>query len=256
MRQSRLFLDSLVEGDPVAASQARRNRVVSLGLSVATQTLLLVAALVVPLVVTAERPRAMLLTPGLPYYNVRAADAQPAGPRAPNERPLRHPIPRQNGVLFQPPRIPATVADIHDEVGVNLPPGVIAIPSGDPRGLVPGLPDVFAPGPQPPLPDLAAKKPSAPVRKSEGVQEALLVHRVTPEYPILARQARIEGKVVLRAIIGRDGTIRDLSVVEGQPLLARAAMQAVQQWRYQPTLLSGEPMEVDTQVTIIFKLQR
>lgn len=255
MRQSRLFLDSLVEGDPAAVAQARRNRAVSLCLSAATQVLLLLAALVIPLVVTAERPRAMLLTPSPPYY-VPVRSPQPAGPRAPSGHPPRHSIFKSGVPFFQPAKIPPTVADIHDEdAGVGLPPGVIAIP-GNERGVIPGIPDAFGSGSQPPLPEPPAKKPSAPVRRSEGVQQALLVHRVTPEYPILARQARMEGKVVLRAVIGRDGTIRELSVVEGSPLFVREALAAVEQWRYQPTRLNGEPVEVETLITILFKLQR
>jgi protein TonB len=91
---------------------------------------------------------------------------------------------------------------------------------------------------------------------SEGVQEALLMHRVEPIYPILAKQIHLQGTVQLHAVIGRDGAVRSLEVVSGHPILAQAAREAVSQWRYRPTLLSGEPVDVETYVTVIFQLQR
>jgi len=77
-----------------------------------------------------------------------------------------------------------------------------------------------------------------------------------PEYPPLAKSARISGVVHLIGIIGRDGTIRNLQLVSGHPLLARAALEAVQQWIYQPTLLSGEPVEVIAPIDVYFTLGR
>jgi protein TonB len=89
---------------------------------------------------------------------------------------------------------------------------------------------------------------------SAGVQMAKLVRRVVPEYPPLARAARISGVVRLIGIIARDGTIRNLQLVSGHPLLTRAAIEAVQQWVYQPTLLSGEPVEVICPIDVNFTL--
>jgi protein TonB len=96
----------------------------------------------------------------------------------------------------------------------------------------------------------------APHRIHSGgeVEEALLVHRVEPRYPTLARQIRLEGTVRLHAVIGVDGSVRELEVESGHPLLARAAREAVLQWRYRPTRLNGEPVEVDTTITVIFEL--
>ena len=85
--------------------------------------------------------------------------------------------------------------------------------------------------------------------------EALLVHRVQPEYPSFARAAHISGTVQLRAIIARDGTVRELQVISGNPLLAQAAKDAVIRWRYRPTLLNGEPVEVETYITANFVLE-
>jgi len=86
-------------------------------------------------------------------------------------------------------------------------------------------------------------------------QEAKLVKKVVPMYPPEARAVRIQGAVVLSALIGKDGTIQELRLVSGHPMLAPAAMEAVKQWQYAPTLLNGEPVEVSTQVTVSFTLQ-
>jgi TonB family protein len=92
------------------------------------------------------------------------------------------------------------------------------------------------------------------VRVSEGVSGGLLIHRVTPAYPPEARQARIQGTVLLRAIISKKGKITDLHVISGPEELVQAATSAVQQWRYRPYLLKGEPVEVDTEIQVNFQL--
>ena len=94
------------------------------------------------------------------------------------------------------------------------------------------------------------------VAHSSDVQSALLVRRVEPVYPLLAIQARREGAVRLRAMIATNGLVSSLEVLSGDPILAQAARDAVQQWRYRPTLLNGEPVEVETYITVIFQLQR
>ena len=86
------------------------------------------------------------------------------------------------------------------------------------------------------------------------MMEGNLVHKVQPAYPPLARAARIQGSVVLRAIISRAGKIENLQVLSGHPLLVQAAIDAVRQWRYRPYNLNGEPVEVETQVTVTFIL--
>lgn len=84
--------------------------------------------------------------------------------------------------------------------------------------------------------------------------EGNLIYKVQPFYPPLARQARIQGSVLLRAIISRSGTIEDLSVISGHPMLVGAAIEAVRQWRYRPYILNDEPVEVETRVTVNFSL--
>ncbi len=103
---------------------------------------------------------------------------------------------------------------------------------------------------------VAIPKAAAPqrVRVSQGVTQGMVLHRVQPTYPPLARTARVQGSVVLAAVIGKDGTIQNLHVLSGHPLLTQAALDAVKQWRYRPYILNGEPVEVDTQVTVNFTL--
>jgi protein TonB len=99
---------------------------------------------------------------------------------------------------------------------------------------------------------------AAPKRITVGgnVQQAMLVSQPRPVYPPLAKQARIQGVVRFTAIIGRDGTIQNLTLVSGHPLLVSAAQEAVKQWRYKPTLLNGEPVEVVTQIDVNFTLNQ
>jgi len=99
-------------------------------------------------------------------------------------------------------------------------------------------------------PPVVAMKPPRVSRMMEGN----LVSRVQPVYPPLARQARIQGAVVLRALISREGLIENLQILSGHPMLAQAAIEAVKQWRYRPYMLNGEPIEVETQVTVNFSL--
>ena len=85
---------------------------------------------------------------------------------------------------------------------------------------------------------------------------ALLIHRVEPVYPPLAKQTHREGRVELRAIIGTDGRIRSLQIVAGDPLFEQSAVEAVRQWRYKPTILNGQPVEIDTSIMVIYSMQR
>ena len=93
-----------------------------------------------------------------------------------------------------------------------------------------------------------------PVKVSEGVLEAQLISRIEPHYPALALQTRTRRHGGLHAIISRDGRITSLDVLSGHPFLVKAALDAVRQWRYRPTMLNGEPVEVETSITVIFRL--
>ncbi len=93
------------------------------------------------------------------------------------------------------------------------------------------------------------------IRLSMGVTSGLLVHKVTPAYPPEARQARIQGTVILRAMISKEGKIINLRLVSGPEELAQSAIGAVQQWVYKPYLLEGNPVEVDTEIAVNFQLR-
>ena len=112
--------------------------------------------------------------------------------------------------------------------------------SGAPRGATP-------PPPQPPA-------QTRTVVRNASVMEAMLVHRVEPEYPSIAKTIHLSGTVILRARIGTDGEVHELETVSGNQLLADAARRAVMQWRYRPTMLNGQAVEVETEITVKYVL--
>ena len=159
-----------------------------------------------------------------------------------------------NGQLRTPTAIPKKIQMIKED---EAPPstgvaGVVGgVPGGVPGGSMGGvLGGVLSSTP------VAIPKAATPqrVRVSQGVSQGLLIHKVQPAYPPLARQARIQGTVVLQALIGKDGAIQNLHVVSGHPMLTGAALDAVKQWRYKPYFLNGEPVEVETTINVNFTL--
>jgi protein TonB len=165
-----------------------------------------------------------------------------------------------NGQLRTPSRIPARVQLIKEDDAP--PPAVISggvvggvpggIPGGQLGGVIGGI--VSSTSSVATVPNLTKPTPQR-VRITQGVSKGLLIYRIEPTYPPVARQARIQGVVVLTAVIDRDGNIQNLQVVSGHPMLAPAAIEAVKQWRYKPFLLSGQPVEVETAVTVTFQLR-
>jgi protein TonB len=133
------------------------------------------------------------------------------------------------------------------------PPAPLSVPG--PLAGVPYIAEDELPPPPPPLPAEAAQPPEPQrIRVGGRLQAARLVHRVVPMYPPLARQAHVQGTVELTAVIGKDGRISELHLVSGNPLLVQAAMDAVKQWRYTPTYLNDAPVEVSTNISVIFTL--
>src|SRR5579872_3392259 len=162
--------------------------------------------------------------------------------------------------LIAPKKIPKEIAMIKEEemptsAGVvgGVPGGVPGGTAGGVIGGIIGSVPTAAPPPPPPPP-----KPQTPsrIRVGGNVQAANLIKKVVPVYPPLAKQARIQGTVRFTAIIGKDGTIQNLQLVSGHPLLVPSATQAVKQWVYKPTLLNGEPVEVITQIDVNFTLSQ
>jgi protein TonB len=169
------------------------------------------------------------------------------------------------GHLTAPKTIPKDIKMIKEE---ELPPanaGVVGgvaggVPGGQLGGvlggIVGGLPS--AAPPPPPPPPAEKPKPVVPqsIRVGGNVQAANLIRQVRPSYPPLAKQARIQGTVKFNAVISKDGTIQNLTVVSGHPMLVQSALEAVKQWLYKPTLLNGEPVEVITTIDVNFTLNQ
>ena len=144
------------------------------------------------------------------------------------------------------PQAGMVVVDL-DAPAISPIPGILALPVG-----VPGTLPRFEVAPVKPE---AVKPPEAPVLVGGAVQSAKLIKQVVPAYPQPARQLRISGTVHLLGIIAKDGTIQNLQVLSGHPLLRQAALDAVSQWVYRPTVLNGQPVEVEAPIDVIFTLQ-
>jgi periplasmic protein TonB len=115
--------------------------------------------------------------------------------------------------------------------------------------------NLLPPPPPPPPAQPVVKTPESPVVITSELLAGKLIHKVVPVYPALARQARVAGTVRLQGVVSKDGTIRNLQVLSGHPLLIAAAMDAVRQWLYRPTVLNGQPVEVIAPIDVIFTLQ-
>jgi protein TonB len=182
-----------------------------------------------------------------------------AQPRTQKEMPKSTDAP----TLFTSPQtIPVQIAYVDEppaaNIGLPSGPGITgaSFPGMDARKA---LIDVEAPAIASPLPPPSPPPPPSvqtkPYRQGGDVQAARLIHQVNPVYPALARQARIQGIVVLEAVINKEGSIESLRIISGHPLLTQASLDAVRQWKYRPTILNGEPVDVITTVTITFKMQ-
>jgi periplasmic protein TonB len=178
---------------------------------------------------------------------VFTSEAEPGAPHEQRTRATRI----KPSQIITPPSIPREIAS---SKGADSMPTAPDLP-----GLIPGMgrgSSVIVPGGVgdnlqvviPPRPVIAK-----PLLISH-LDEASLLHRVQPAYPPIARQARVQGTVELRAIISKTGTVENLVVVSGHPMLAAAAIEAVRQWRYRPYLLNHQPIEVETEITVNFLL--
>lgn len=237
------MFDDLLESTVV---KKKTNKGWSVVLSGIVQAIILSILILIPLIYTEALPKAMLST----LLIAPPPPPPPPPPPAPVKAIVK-PVARliNSGKLTQPRAIPKEVAVFKE---AELPPDVIN-PSG-PSGVFGGIPGgnmISAAGPAPPPP-----KPAAPSRIKQGgnVTAASIITQTKPLYPPLARQARIQGNVILHAIIDKDGRVAQLEVVSGHPLLVQSALDAVKQWRYKPTQLNGDPVEVDTTITVTFTM--
>ena len=223
--------------------------------SMVFQIAFLAILILIPLIYTEALPKTMMAT------MLTAPPPPPPPPPPPAAATVVHVKPQVHlmdaGKLMQPKVIPREVKIIKEDAEPDM--GAVGMTGGVPGGVAGGSMGGVLGGviggmgtaPPPPRP-----KQTGPLRVGGNVQAAKIINRVQPVYPPLARQTRISGTVRLHAIIGKDGTIQSLEVVSGHPLLQQAALDAVRQWRYQPTLLNGEPVDVDTTIDVIFSLNQ
>jgi protein TonB len=225
----------------------------------------LTAAIIIPLLFTDALPKTQLTS----FLVAPPPPPPPPPPPAASAPKIVKVIPRQfdAGKLMQPKAIPKEITMIKEEElpaasGVQ---GVVGgVPGGVPGGVAGGVIGGIigsvptAAPPPPPPPKVEAPKPVTPqrIRVGGNVQAAMAIRAPKPSYPPLAKQARIQGVVRLNAVIGKDGTIQNLTAASGHPLLVPAALEAVRQWLYKPTLLNGEPVEVVTVIDVNFTLSQ
>ena len=241
-----IFQDSLIE----SGRKSQRNHWAAIG-ALVLQSLLLLALVVIPLFHTDTLPKrerlTMLYFQPPPATGAKATNIQaprPTSTYTPTSIEIRVHVHNKTQEAPPPP------VDTASEVVGGVPGGVVGgIPGGVLGEVLRGTDSV---------PALAKTPAPAPkrIRVPAQVAEANLIHDVAPKYPPEAGRQRIEGTVVLMAVIGKDGTVRDVQLESGLPLLAQAAIEAVKQWRYKPYLLNGEPVEVDSHITINFTLSQ
>jgi protein TonB len=228
-----------------STEKKRTNTGWSVILSAIVQISGLSVLILIPLIFTQALPKAMLST-------LLVAPPPPPPPPPPPVKEIIKPVARliQSGKLVQPRAIPRDVAVFKE---AELPPDVIN--NTNQSGVFGGIPGQgIMGGSGPALP--APKDAAAPARIKQGgeVTAASIITQTRPVYPPLARQARIQGAVVLHAIIDKDGKVAQLEIVSGHPLLVQSALDAVKQWRYKATELNGDPVEVDTTIQVTFTM--
>ena len=238
-------------GDIFYMVEARpRNVWASIG-SLVFQSLLLAAIIIIPLYRTEILPKMATVTmlyapppppPPAPSSATRVSTPRPVSTYKPSSISL--PSPERQTQAASP-----TSEGVPGGVIGGVPGGVIG---GLPGGVLGGV--LASNGSAPVLAKAPGVTPVKRVRLAQRVVEANLIHDVPPTYPPEAGRARIQGTVVLLAVIGKDGSVEDVRVESGLPVLAQAAIDAVKQWRYKPYMLNGEPVEVDSRITINFTL--
>jgi len=242
-----MFEDSLIE----SGGRLKTKRGMTTTLSFFLEAVFVGILVLIPLLFTEALPKGQLMT-------FLVAPPPPPPPPPPAAAPVH--VVKQvqtdiiNGQLRTPTKIPQKVQMIKED---EAPPAMMSagvvggVPGGVPGGQMGGvIGGIISSTP------VAVPKVATPqrVRVSQGVTQGLLIRKVQPNYPPLARQARIQGTVLLAAEISKDGNIENLRLISGHPMLAPAAIEAVKQWRYKPYILNGEPVEVETQITVNFTL--
>jgi periplasmic protein TonB len=238
-----MFEDSLIE----SGNKLKTKRGVTTSLTFILESVLVGVMVLIPLLFTEALPKAQLLT-GLV---APPPPPPPPPPPAAVVKVVKIQTNMINDQLRTPTKIPKKIEIIKEEEAPPQMAGVVGgvpggVPGGSMNGVIGGIVNSAAPVPRVATPTR--------VRVSQGVTQGLLLRRIQPTYPPLAKQARIAGAVVLQAEISKDGSIQNLHVISGHPMLVPSAIEAVKQWKYKPYILNGEPVEVETTITVNFTL--
>ncbi len=241
-----MFADSLLDVSWAQRSRRGMSTLTSFGL----QAIVLGVVIVLSILKTVVMPAAQTVSTPITLGRLepRPIPNRPHGDPASPPRPITPTAFH----FMQPDHIPIGIHSDPVEPIPELPGG-----PGDPIGIGipsngPGLPIPLPSGTRPVLPTPPAP-PVHPIRVSR-ISEGMLIRRVQPVYPPLARSARVQGSVVLAAVISKAGTIENLRALSGHPMLVPSAIDAVSQWRYRPYILNNEPVEVETEITVNFTL--
>ena len=239
-----MFEDSLIESGGKLRTRRGRTTMFSFVL----QVVIIGVMILIPLMFTEALPKAMTMT----FLAAPPPPPPPPPPPAAVVHVKKIETDIVNNQLRTPTKIPKKVEIVKEEEAPPPQMGVVGgVPGGVPGGSLGGVMGSIIGGTQVAVPKVAVQR----VRVSQGVTQGLVIHKVQPAYPQMAKIARVQGSVVLAAIIGKDGTIQNLHVIStASPLLNQSALDAVKQWRYRPYILNGEPVEVDTTVTVTFTL--
>jgi periplasmic protein TonB len=244
MGKTILFADSLFSSRPELARRGWSTLT-----SFTLQVLIATVLLILPIFRTTGLP-------ALRQISTPISLGEPA-PEGPAVRPHRGSVmaPAHPAVIVfrEPSQTPSIVPAVGDETAPAMPSTGAYIPGSGGSGDRRGISGLFTEGTRPMLPP-APPKPAPSHFRISHIDEGNLIRKVQPLYPPLARSARIQGVVVLQAMISKEGTIENLHVLSGHPMLTAAAIDAVRQWRYRPYILNGAPVEVETQITVNFSL--
>jgi periplasmic protein TonB len=238
-----MFEDSLIE----SGNKLKTKRGLTTSFTFIMEIILVGIMVLIPLLFTEALPKATLLT-GLV---APPPPPPPPPPPAAVVKVVKIQTNMINDQLRTPTHIPKKVEIIKEEEAPPQMAGVVGgvpggVPGGAMNGVIGGIVNSTAPVPRVATPTR--------VRVSQGVTQGLLLRKINPNYPPLAKQARIAGAVVLQAEISKDGSIQNLHVISGHPMLVPSAIEAVKQWKYKPYILNGEPVEVETTITVNFTL--
>ena len=240
-----MFEDSLIE----SGGKLRTKRGRMTFLSFILEAIIVIIMILIPLMFTEALPKGQLMT------FLVAPPPPPPPPPPPAAVKIVKVVETDivNNQLRTPTKIPQKIQIIKEDEAPPPSTGVVGgVPGGVPGGQMGGVIGGIISSTPVAVPKMAT--PSR-IRVSQGVTAGMKIHDVSPQYPQMAKIARVQGPVVLAAVIGKDGAIQNLRVVStASPLLNQAALDAVKQWRYRPYILNGEPVDVDTTITVNFTL--